>query len=168
MQQQELQMEDRLIKQLTRGESQWTLREDIKTEDDLWDNFFTILQNNNRQVLNDVPLTNNEKASIKAKINHSTFFKAAQDFTGANGQYRVEIQRDDTTVGTISLLVIDHTNIAGGTSVYEVVHQIQLGRRQEMDNDRRGDVTLLINGLPVIHIELKTPKRSYLQAFNQI
>ena len=89
-------------------------------------------------------------------------------FTGANGQYRVEIQRDDTTVGTISLLVIDHTNIAGGTSVYEVVHQIQLGRRQKMDNDRRGDVTLLINGLPVIHIELKTPKRSYLQAFNQI
>lgn len=168
MQQQELQMESKLIQQLTRDESQWTLREDLKTEDDLWDNFFTILQNNNRKVLNDVPLTDNEKASIKAKINHSTFFKAAQDFTGANGQYRVEIQRDDTTVGTISLLVIDHTNIAGGTSVYEVVHQIQLGRRQEMDNDRRGDVTLLINGLPVIHIELKTPKRSYLQAFNQI
>lgn len=166
--QEELQMEDKLIKQLTHGESQWTLREDIKTEDDLWDNFFTILQNNNRSVLNGVPLTNNEKASIKAKINHSTFFKAAQDFTGANGQYRIAIQRDDTTVGTISLMIIDHTNIAGGTSVYEVVHQIQLGRRKEMDNDRRGDVTLLINGLPVIHIELKTPRRSYLQAFNQI
>ena len=144
------------------------MREDIKTEDDLWDNFFTILQNNNRAVLNGVPLTDNEKASIKAQINHSTFFKAAQDFTGANGQYRITIQRDDTTVGTINLMVIDHTNIAGGTSVYEVVHQLQMGRRQEMDNDRRGDVTLLINGLPVIHIELKTPKRSYLQAFNQI
>lgn len=166
--QQELQMESKLIQQLTRDESQWTLREDLKNEDDLWNNFFTILQNNNRQVLDDVPLTDNEKASIKAKINHSTFFKAAQDFTGANGQYRVELQRDDTTVGTISLLVIDHTNIAGGTSVYEVVHQIQLERRQELDNDRRGDVTLLINGLPVIHIELKTPKRSFLQAFNQI
>lgn len=166
--QQELQMEAKLIQQLTRDESQWTLRKDLKNEDDLWDNFFTILQNNNRQVLNDVPLTDNEKASIKAKISHSTFFKAAQDFTGANGQYRVELQRDDTTVGTVSLLVIDHTNIAGGTSVYEVVHQIQLGRRQKLDNDRRGDVTLLINGLPVIHIELKTPKRSFLQAFNQI
>ena len=79
MQQQELQMEDKLIQQLTRDESQWTLREDIKTEDDLWDNFFTILQNNNRAVLNGVPLTANEKASIKAQINHSTFFKAAQD-----------------------------------------------------------------------------------------
>lgn len=40
MQQQELQMEDKLIQQLTRDESQWTLREDIKTEDDLWDNLF--------------------------------------------------------------------------------------------------------------------------------
>lgn len=107
MQQQELQMEDKLIQQLTRDESQWTLREDIKTEDDLWDNFFTILQNNNRAVLNGVSLTANEKASIKAQINHSTFFKAAQDFTGANGQYRITIQRDDTTVGTINLMVID-------------------------------------------------------------
>lgn len=166
--QQELQMEAKLIQQLTRDESQWTLREDLKNEDDLWDNFFKILQNNNRSKLNDIPLTENEKASIKAKINHSTFFKAAQDFTGANGQYRVEFQRDDTTLGTVSLLVINHTNIAGGTSVYEVVHQIQLGRRQDLDNDRRGDVTLLINGLPVIHIELKTPKRSFLQSFNQI
>ena len=166
--QQEAQMEQQLINQLTHDESQWTLRDDLKTEDDLWENFFRILQNNNREVLNDVPLTDNEKASVKAKITHSTFFKSAQEFTGANGQYRVTIDRDDTTVGTISLLVIDHTNIAGGTSVYEVVHQIQIERREELDNDRRGDVTLLINGLPVIHIELKTPRHSPMQAFNQI
>ena len=166
--QQEAEMEQKLITQLTHDEHQWTLREDLKTEEDLWNNFFTILQNNNRGVLDDVPLTDNEKASVRAKINHSTFFKAAQDFTGANGQYRIAIDRDDTTVGTISLLVIDHTNIAGGSSVYEVVHQIQMGRHEDLDNDRRGDVTLLINGLPVIHIELKTPKRSPFQAFNQI
>lgn len=168
MKEQELQMEDRLIKQLTHDESQWTLREDIKDEDDLWNNFFTILQNNNRAVLNGVPLTENEKNSIKSQISHATFYNAAQAFSGANGQYRITIPRDDTTVGNINLLVIDHTNIAGGTSVYEVVHQVRLGRRQSIDNDRRGDVTLLINGLPVIHIELKIPKRSILQAFNQI
>lgn len=166
--QQELKMEDQLIKQLSQDESQWTFREDIKNEDDLWNNFFKILQNNNQAVLDDVPLTNNEKNVIKAKISHPTFFRAAQDFTGANGQYRIDLQRDDTTVGTISLLVIDHTNVAGGSSVYEVVHQVQFHRRSEMDNDRRGDVTLLINGLPVIHIELKAPNVSYMQAFNQI
>lgn len=39
----ELQMEAKLIQQLTRDKSQWTLREDIKDEDDLWNNFFKIL-----------------------------------------------------------------------------------------------------------------------------
>lgn len=168
MQQEELQMENKLIKQLTHDESQWTLREDIKTEDDLWNNFFKILSNNNRQVLNDVPLSDREKGLIKAKVTHSTFYNAAKEFTGANGQYRIEIPRDDTKVGTISLLVVDHKDVTGGTSVYEVVHQVQLKKRNDLDNDRRYDVTLLINGLPVIHIELKTPRRSPLQAFNQI
>ena len=65
--QQEAEMEQKLITQLTHDEHQWTLREDLKTEEDLWNNFFTILQNNNRGVLDDVPLTDNEKASVRAK-----------------------------------------------------------------------------------------------------
>ena len=168
MQQKELQMEDKLIHQLIHGESQWKLREDLKTEDQLWDNFFRILSNNNRDVLDDVPLSENEKSIIKSKVTHSTFYNAAKDFTGANGQYRITLQRDDTKVGTISLLVIDHNNIAGASSVYEVVHQIQLDKRNDSDRKRRYDVTLLINGLPVIQIELKAPNHSPLEAFNQI
>ena len=62
--QQELQMEAKLIQQLTRDESQWTLREDLKNEDDLWDNFFKILQNNNRSKLNDIPLTEKRKRQV--------------------------------------------------------------------------------------------------------
>ena len=34
--------------------------------------------------------------------------------------------------------------------------------------DRRFDVTLMINGLPMIHIELKNRQHSYMEAFNQI
>lgn len=37
-----------------------------------------------------------------------------------------------------------------------------------MNRDRRGDVTLLINGLPMIHIELKNRSHPYKEAFNQI
>ena len=37
-----------------------------------------------------------------------------------------------------------------------------------MDSNRRFDVTLLINGLPMIHIELKNRAHPYLSAFNQI
>lgn len=59
-------------------------------------------------------------------------------------------------------------DIAGGSSVYEVVHQIEFPRKEQMNRDRRGDVTLLINGLPMIHIELKNRHHPYKEAFNQI
>ena len=161
-------LEQNLIDQLTHGESQWTLRDDIKNEDDLWNNFFKILSRSNKNVLKDVPLTNNEKAIIKSKIIHPTFYKSAEWLAGVNGEVRLQIQRDNTKLGTADFVVINNNNIAGGNSVYEVVHQIQFHKRREIDRNRRGDVTLLINGLPMIHIELKNRTHSPKEAFNQI
>lgn len=161
-------LEQNLIDQLTHGESQWTLRDDIKNEDDLWNNFFEILSRSNKDVLKDVPLTDNEKAIIKSKIIHPTFYKSAEWLAGVNGEVRLQIQRDNTQLGTADFIVINNNNIAGGNSVYEVVHQIQFHKRREIDRNRRGDVTLLINGLPMIHIELKNKTHSPKEAFNQI
>ena len=161
-------LEQNLIDQLTHGESQWTLRDDIKNEDDLWNNFFKILSRSNKDVLKDVPLTDNEKAIIKSKIIHPTFYKSAEWLAGVNGEVRLQIQRDNTRLGTADFVVINNNNIAGGNSVYEVVHQIQFHKRREIDHNRRGDVTLLINGLPMIHIELKNRTHSPKEAFNQI
>ncbi len=161
-------LEQNLIDQLTHGESQWTLRDDIKNEDDLWNNFFEILSRSNKDVLKDVPLTDNEKAIIKSKIIHPTFYKSAEWLAGVNGEVRLQIQRDNTKLGTADFVVINNNNIAGGNSVYEVVHQIQFHKRREVDRNRRGDVTLLINGLPMIHIELKNRAHSPKEAFNQI
>ena len=161
-------LEQNLIDQLTHGESQWTLRDDIKNEDDLWNNFFKILSRSNKDVLKDVPLTDNEKAIIKSKIIHPTFYKSAEWLAGVNGEVRLQIQRDNTKLGTADFVVINNNNIAGGNSVYEVVHQIQFHKRREIDHNRRGDVTLLINGLPMIHIELKNRTHSPKEAFNQI
>lgn len=161
-------LEQNLIDQLTHGESQWTLRDDIKNEDDLWNNFFEILTRSNKDVLKDVPLTDNEKAIIKSKIIHPTFYKSAEWLAGVNGEVRLQIQRDNTQLGTADFIVINNNNIAGGNSVYEVVHQIQFHKRREIDRNRRGDVTLLINGLPMIHIELKNRTHSPKEAFNQI
>lgn len=161
-------LEQNLIDQLTHGESQWTLRDDIKNENDLWNNFFEILSRSNKNVLKDVPLTNNEKAIIKSKIIHPTFYKSAEWLAGVNGEVRLQIQRDNTKLGTADFVVINNNNIAGGNSVYEVVHQIQFHKRREIDRNRRGDVTLLINGLPMIHIELKNRAHSPKEAFNQI
>lgn len=161
-------LEQNLIDQLTHGESQWTLRDDIKNEDDLWNNFFEILSRSNKDVLKDVPLTDNEKAIIKSKIIHPTFYKSAEWLAGVNGEVRLQIQRDNTKLGTADFVVINNNNIAGGNSVYEVVHQIQFHKRREVDRNRRGDVTLLINGLPMIHIELKNRAHSPKEALNQI
>ena len=161
-------LEQNLIDQLTHGESQWTLRDDIKNENDLWNNFFEILSRSNKNVLKDVPLTDNEKAIIKSKIIHPTFYKSAEWLAGVNGEVRLQIQRDNTKLGTADFVVINNNNIAGGNSVYEVVHQIQFHKRREVDRNRRGDVTLLINCLPMIHIELKNRAHSPKEAFNQI
>ena len=161
-------LEQNLIDQLTHGESQWTLRDDIKNEDDLWNNFFEILSRSNKDVLKDAPLTDNEKAIIKSKIIHPTFYKSAEWLAGVNGEVRLQIQRDNTKLGTADFVVINNNNIAGGNSVYEVVHQIQFHKRREIDRNRRGDVTLLINGLPMIHIELKNRAHSPKEALNQI
>ena len=58
----------------------------------------------------------------------------------------------------------------GGISTYEVVHQIAKRGSNIEARDRRFDVTLLINGLPIVQIELKqvTAKDGVYQAFNQI
>lgn len=164
----EAEIEDKLINQLKHGKSQWNFRDDLKTEDQLWTNFFRILTSHNQDILNGVPLTENEKAVIKSKIVHPTFYKSAEWLAGANGMVKLPIQRDDTKLGVADLVVIDNTNIAGGSSVYEVVHQIQLHKRDNLGRNRRYDVTLLINGLPMIHIELKNRMHSIKEAFNQI
>lgn len=151
----ESKMERDLINQLVSGVSQWTERPDLRTEDDLWDNFRKKLEQNNVDVLDGVPLTNLEFQQIKNQLNFPTFYDAAKWLAGENGIAKVQVQRENATLGTIRLRVINRQDIAGGISSYEVINQFQSVKRSGMDQNRRFDVTLLINGLPMIHIELK-------------
>ncbi|MBI0022264.1 DEAD/DEAH box helicase family protein [Lactobacillus sp. W8172] len=166
----EAQMEKNLIDHLTKEANQWRLREDLKTIPQLWANFFQILEDNNRDQLHDVPLTQNEKESIRTQITKPNFYQAAKFLAGANRQVRHHLKRDDSSLPDADLLILDNTNIAGGTSVYEVVHQVEVNKSSlsPLDQDRRFDVTLLINGLPLIHIELKTQNFPFMDAFRQI
>lgn len=55
--------------------------------------------------------------------------------------------------------MLKRDDIAGGSSVYEVINQYRALKDDECDihdQNRRFDVSLLINGIPLIHIELKT------------
>lgn len=160
-------MEKRLIDQLCCDESQWTYRPDIKTEDQLWDNFKYILEQNNKAKLNDVPLSDSEFAKIKNDLSHASFYDAGKWLVGENGRVYVHVQRGNET---LHLVVMNNEHIAGGTSVYEVINQYQAFKSEdaEGDRDRRFDVTLLINGVPLIHIELKNKEHSYMDGYRQI
>ncbi len=160
-------LEKRLIDQLCSDESQWTYRPDIRTEDALWDNFKYILEQNNKAKLNDIPLSESEFAKIKNDLSHASFYDAGKWLVGENGKVYVHVQRGNET---LHLVVMNNEHIAGGSSVYEVINQYQAFKTEddEHSRDRRFDVTLLINGIPLIHIELKNKEHSYMDGYRQI
>ena len=161
-------IEKNLIDQLVLGDSQWTYRPDLKSENDLWDNFRYILEQNNKDRLNGQPLSDNEFEQVKNQLQFSSFYKAGEWLVGENGKVMVHVQRDTEK---LHLVVMNHEHIAGGSSVYEVINQystLQSDKENGKDNNSRFDVTLMINGLPMIHIELKNKSHPYMEAFNQI
>lgn len=162
-------IEEKLIEQLVYGDSQWTYRPDLKNEEDLWNNFRYILEQNNKDRLNGKNLTDAEFEQVKNQLQFSSFYKAGEWLVGENGKVQVHVQRDTER---LHLVVMNHEHIAGGSSVYEVINQYNALKTDEKSNnairDRRFDVTLLINGLPMIHIELKNSQHSYMEAFWQI
>ena len=161
-------IEKNLIDQLVLGDSQWTYRPDLKSEKDLWNNFRYILEQNNKDRLNGQPLSDNEFEQVKNQLQFSSFYKAGEWLVGENGKVMVHVQRDTEK---LHLVVMNHEHIAGGSSVYEVINQystLQSDKENGKDNNSRFDVTLMINGLPMIHIELKNKSHPYMEAFNQI
>ena len=162
-------IEKKLIDQLCYGDSQWTYRPDMKTEAALWSNFRMILEQNNKPVLDDIPLSDSEFEQVKNQIQFSSFYDAGKWLVGENGIVYVHVQRGNDR---LDLRVLNHQHISGGSSVYEIINQYhplkEEGEDELPERDRRFDVTMLINGLPLIHIELKNREHSYMDGFRQI
>ncbi len=142
------------------------------TEAELLQNWAAILFENNRQRdrLNDVPLTISEMQQIIEQIKE---LKTPLKLNGLINGKTVAIKRDNPAdiehVGKeVSLKIYDRQEIAAGQSRYQIVQQPQFTRGSPLRNDRRGDVLLLINGMPVIHVELKRSGIPVSQAVNQI
>ncbi|MEK3984257.1 HsdR family type I site-specific deoxyribonuclease [Paenibacillus sp. FSL K6-3166] len=168
----EAEVERRLIEVLGEGHNQWNYRPDLKSEDDLWKNLRQKITQNNLSEIGENPISDKEFDTIKTELlsKTKTPFDAARWLKGENGISRVTIEREDVTLGSISLVLYSNQDIGGGISTYEVVHQIAKQRSNVDGRDRRFDVTLLINGLPIVQIELKqvTAKDGVFQAYNQI
>lgn len=81
----ESEMERSLINELVSGVSQWTYRADLKSEADLWNNFKNKLENNNANVLKEIPLTEQEFQQVKTQLTFPTFVDAAKWLAGENG-----------------------------------------------------------------------------------
>ena len=161
-------IEEKLINQLTQGKSQWTYRPDLNDENKLWDNIRLILERGNKEQLDGQPLSDKEFEQVKNQLSFATFYDAAKWISGENGVAHISVQRD---IKTVQLTVLKRDDIAGGSSVYEVINQYRALKDDECDihdQNRRFDVSLLINGIPLIHIELKNRQHSYMDGFRQI
>lgn len=142
------------------------------TEQDLICNWAKILFNNNAGIdrLNGCPLTQGEMAQVIEQIETLKTPLALNGFI--NGK-TIAITRDNPDdvlhLGKeVSLKIYDRQEIAAGQSRYQIAQQPIYPAKSKILNDRRGDLCLLINGMPVIHIELKRSGVPVSQATGQI
>lgn len=166
--QSELAFEQEVVEYITQigGVRQWEYRQDIKTTEQLWANFKQILEQNNLGRLTQ-PLSVTEFNQVKKVITDiSTPYQAGQFLYGVNGVSEIELNLDDGR--HVYLTVFDQAQVGSGATKYQVVNQIERQRIIEGKKNRRFDVTLLINGLPIIQIELKKALHRTEEAFNQM
>lgn len=167
----ELDFEKALIKVLcTKGWESDIIKN--PTEEDLIKNWANILFENNRNInrLGDYPLTRTEMDQIIDQIiNLRTPLQLNSFINGKTVAVKRDNPDDKLHYGKeVSLKIYDRDEIAAGQSRYQIVEQPILKTKSKLVNDRRGDLMLLINGMPVIHIELKKSGIPISEAEEQI
>ncbi len=142
------------------------------TEELLIENWARIIYDNNREIdkLGNYPLTASEMQQVMDKVNMVGSPYEMNRFINAK---QVCIKRDNEADTNnfgkeVYLKIFDPMEISSGQSRYQIARQPKFKTAGEMRGDRRGDVMLLINGMPVIHIELKRSKVDVSQACFQI
>ena len=142
------------------------------TEEQLVENWAHIIYDNNREIdkLGNHPLTASEMQQVMDKVNMVGSPYEMNRFINAQ---EVCIKRDNEADTNncgkeVYLKIFDPMEISSGQSRYQIARQPKFKTADEMGGDRRGDVMLLINGMPVIHIELKRSKVDVSQACFQI
>ncbi|MBP5420754.1 MAG: type I restriction endonuclease subunit R [Bacteroidales bacterium] len=143
-----------------------------KTEEELVENWANIIYDNNRGInqLGNYPLTASEMQQILDELESRPSPYDKNIFI--NGE-QVVITRDnaDDKVNygkPVYLKIFDAREICSGQSRYQIVRQPRFRTANALAGERRGDVMLLINGMPVIHIELKRSGVDVTQAAYQI
>ncbi|GAB1432154.1 HsdR family type I site-specific deoxyribonuclease [Spirochaetota bacterium] len=164
--------ENALINMLTKSYGWEAELLNHKSEKELLKNWANILFENNRSIdrLNDYPLTDGEMQQIIEQIET---LKTPLKLNGFINGRTVSITRDNPDDAAhfgkeVSLKIYDRQEIAAGQSRYQIARQPRFAAQSSMLPDRRGDFILLINGMPVIHVELKKTGIPVSQAYNQV
>ncbi len=154
--QSEAQLEAEFIKQLQAQAYEYS---DIHTEQELEANLRVQLSK-----LNDIEFTDNEWNTF-FKTNIANAKDGPQEKTTRIQEDHIQLlQREDGTTKNIRL--IDKDNIHN--NYLQVINQYEVNKGNGAKHSNRYDVTVLVNGLPLVHIELKRRGVPLREAFNQI
>ena len=140
------------------------------TEEDLIANWQAHLDKTNQHIDKlDVPLIRSEMNQILEQVQALKTPYALNGFI--NGK-TVAIKRENEASRhfgkEVSLDIFDREEISAGKSRYQIAQQPHFTPRSDLYPKQRGDLMLLINGMPMFHIELKRSGVPISQATNQI
>jgi len=147
---------------------------EYKTEEDLWKNWADIICNNSankvKDRLNGYPLIPEEIDQIKELIaQKKTPYELNKLINGKTISIKRQNKDDIEHFGKeISLSIFDRGDVCGGYSKYQIARQTRHSAKDDISRSKRSDITLLINGMPLIHIELKNTGVPIVQACWQI
>ena len=144
-------LEEKFIEQL---QSMGYERIKIKNEDQLNSNFKKQLEKLNKKELNGNPITDEEFERILTYLDSGSIFDKADKL---RDEYT--IKRDNGMSVSIKFLNPDWCR-----NIFQVSNQITMRSKHEY----RYDVTILINGLPLVQVELKRRSVAISEAFNQV
>lgn len=127
----------------------------IRNEQQLLDNFRAILNERHADKFKDQPLTDKEFQRLLTMINGKSVFESARILRD-----KLPLKRDDETEEYLSFL--DTKNWC--KNKFQITNQVSVNDKYKA----RYDVTILVNGLPLVQIELKRRGVDINEAFNQV
>ncbi len=154
--QSESDLENAFIKMLTEQGYEYLK---IGSEEDLIANLRSQIEN-----LNDYQFSNTEWDRFFHRSLANKNEEIAEKTRKIQEDHIQVLKRDDGSSKNIMLL--DKKNVHN--NFLQVINQYELGQKDGAKRNTRYDVTILVNGLPLVHVELKRRGVAIREAFNQI
>ena len=137
---------------------------DLRTYDDVIDNFRRQVTAFNAQKLirekGEASLSDTEFGRIMNHVDNHSVYESAKIL---RDKFILQLDNGKT-------VYLDFFSYDTDRNIYQVAHQITMDQahKDDVSYKNRYDVTVLINGLPLIQIELKRPGVEINEAINQI